>query len=200
MLTSLLLAGTALYSQVKFKVNSQNVYTIRDTLNVIVFAFDSGSEHSNLFDRGKINYSFRGVSLAQNACGGMKFIRKAKIRENVPGLGTIRTNANILADEAFSSENCIPFDLLLGARVMKKHKLHFDNKRNILTRLDSLPADIGGYMRLELKHGLFNHDYYTILDINGRREKFLVDTGYSGHITMKSAQNNREAADAYDYL
>ncbi|AWH83902.1 hypothetical protein HYN59_01665 [Flavobacterium album] len=195
-----MLTVTKHYSQVKFEISSFNNYVIRDSVKSITYSFDSGSEHSNLFDKGKFDHKFGGISLIQNANGGFKFIKKGRIREDIPGLGNVRTNANILANEEFAKDNCIPVDLLLGSRAMKNYTLHFDNKRGILSSVDLLPANIDEYIKLELKHGFFDYDYYTFLEVNGHREKFLVDTGYSGQIALESAEGLPSASDSYSFF
>lgn len=188
------------FAQVRFQVNSLNYCVIYDSVKGVSYSFDSGSEYSNLFDKGTLKHKFGGLSLIQNAQGKFKFIKKGRIKEEVPGLGTIRTNANILGNADFSKENCVPVDLLLGSRAMKKHKLHFDNERLIIKSLDTLPADIAGYRKLQLQYGFFNNDYFTWLDINGEKIKFLVDTGYSGHITVSTDENLTKPAESYDYF
>lgn len=186
------------YSQTKFEVSDQNYFIIKDSVSGITYSFDSGAKSSNLFDKEAFDYTFRGVSLITNATGKLKFIQKGRIKHEFKELGLVKTTANILGGKNMNV--CMDADIMLGTRELKKHKLSFNNKTHIVKKLDELPADIDKYMKLDLSYNLFDDRYYTVLEINGKKEKLLVDTGYSGSITLKSDENLTEKSDTYSFL
>lgn len=194
-----LFAIPACHSQVKFTVDQNNCYTLQDTLNDIVYSFDSGSDRANLFDRGRLAHSFRGFTLVQNSEGKFRFKKIGRIKQEVPGLGLMKINANILLGKRSADTVCYGIDLMLGARQMKKHKLSFNNKTGTMTRLAALPADISVYTKLKLSRGLLDHHYYTTLSINGAEEVFLVDTGYSGQVALASGKDLGTSRDSHTF-
>lgn len=187
------------FSQTKFEVSHYNYYVLKDSVNGISYSFDSGSEDSNLFDRGRLQYKKRGFSLIQNVDGKFRIILKARLTTHIDGLGEVAAKANILADTAFTKKHCIDIDLLLGMRELKRHILHFDNRGGMMTKLQELPPDIHTYARLELTSNIFGDKFFTTLDINGKKQKFLVDTGYSGGLTVNSGEYLSEKVDEVAY-
>lgn len=196
----LLLCGPFAACQVKFDISLQGLYIVTDTINNTVYSFDTGSESSNLFNRDKFDYGFGGITLVTNASGKPKLIKKGHIKSSFAGLGSVRTNANILGDKKFSESHCLDFDILLGTKALKKHLLCFNNNTRTLTPLGQLPSNIAQYQKLELTSGFFDRRYYTTLEINGKKEEFLVDTAYSGGVLVNDDSHLADKEEVYSVL
>ena len=189
------------FSQVKFE-KPFNIYMITDSITGFTFGFDSGASRTVIFNPEKMKYKTTGFLPFNNTTGKIKFLKTVMLKEEITKTTNIDTKnikATILYKEGDLPNYCNLPEVLLDVRILKKHILSFDNLRNEFNVLSKLPDDINSFNKLDLIRNFIDKRYYVKLLINGKEEKFLVDTGSNNSIFSSNKKNLNVAQEKIYY-
>lgn len=189
------------FAQTKFEYNNY-IYSITDTVSGITYGFDSGSDRTNIIDKGLIKYKTTGYIPFFNTSGKIKTLKTIRLKENISeaiGIDANRAQAQILISKKDSIITCNIPDVLFGTKVMKKNILTFDNKNNSFKVISKLPDNISLYHKMNLKRNFIEERYYVEFMINGKEIKFLIDTASSNAITCNDNKILNKPGDTYTY-
>lgn len=195
------LCTNILFAQTKFEYNNY-IYSITDTVSGITYGFDSGSDRTNIIDKGLIKYKTTGYIPFFNTSGKIKTLKTIRLKENISeaiGINANRAQAQILISKKDSIITCNIPDVLFGTKVMRKNILTFDNKNNSFKVISKLPDDISLYHKMSLKRNFIEERYYVEFMINGKEMKFLIDTASSNAITCNDNKILNKSGDTYTY-
>ena len=196
-----LLCTNFTFAQTQFNYNNY-IYSITDSASGITYGFASGSDRTNIIDKGLINYRTTGYLPFFNTSGKVKLLKTVRLKDNISefiGIDTKGVQGQILISKKDSILTCNIPDILFGTKVMRKNIVTFDNKNNTFKIVSELPDDISSYYKMNLKRNFIEERYYVELIINDEKVKFLVDTANSNALTCNSNSILNKPEDTYIY-